>query len=263
MPELAEVEYFRRRWDRGLQQRVLEVRLHAKKRVFRGTDARSLESTLRGATLIRSEAHGKQIVFRFSKNAWLGVHLGMSGELNVESPDSTPGKHDHLVLMQKRQSLVFRDPRMFGRIRFHRGKTAPAWWSAHPPAVTARQFTLQRLREILQRRGRAPLKAVLLMQEFFPGIGNWMADEILWQARLDPRVLTGALSEKQARILWRTTRAVSRGALKTIGSDWGDPPADWLIHQRWKKSGVCPRHGVALKRATVAGRTTAWCPRCQ
>jgi len=263
MPELAEVEYYRRRWDAGLNQPVLQVQLRAQKRVFRGTYPRAIQHKLRGATLLSSETHGKQIVFRFSRGAWLGLHLGMSGTLRVEAADFTPGKHDHLVLGQKRQTLVFSDPRMFGRVRFYCGKAAPPWWSHLPPQVTSRAFALRWVREILKRRARTPLKTLLLMQEFFPGIGNWMADEVLWQARLDPRIGAGSLGAAESRTLWGTVSAVSRTALKTIGRDWHDPPADWLIHQRWKKSGVCPRHGTKLEHARIGGRTTAWCPRCQ
>ena len=263
MPELAEVEYFRTRWDPGLRQRVLQVRLHAKKRIFRGSDPRMIQRTLRGATLLSSETRGKQMVFRFSKGGWLGLHLGMSGKLRIESPDFAPGTHDHLVLVQRRQALVFHDPRMFGRVRFHCGKAAPTWWSALPPAVTGPEFSVERLREILQRRPRAPLKALLLMQQFFPGIGNWMADEVLWQARLYPGIRAGDLRQDEQQTLWRTVRSVSRVALKTIGVSWSEPPEDWLIHQRWKKAGICPRHGTELSHATIGGRTTAWCPRCQ
>jgi formamidopyrimidine-DNA glycosylase len=263
MPELAEVEYFRTRWDVGLRQRIVRVLLHGEKRIFRGSDPDAIERTLKGSTLLGSETRGKQIAFRFSKGAWLGVHLGMSGKLRVEAADFSPDKHDHLVLVQKRQALVFSDPRMFGRVRFHRGKGVPEWWSALPPAVTSREFTLASLRAILDRRARAPLKALLLIQEFFPGIGNWMADEVLWQAHLHPRVAAGSLNAEEQRTLWRKLREVSRVALKTIGIDWSNPPDDWLIHQRWKKSGICPRHGTALEHATIGGRTTAWCPRCQ
>ncbi len=263
MPELAEVEYFRHRWDAGLRQRITAVALHGAKRVFRGCDAAALESALRGATLLGSEARGKQMLFRFSKNAWIGLHLGMTGKLSVEPADHEPGKHEHLVLFQKRQALVFTDARMFGRVRFHLGKTAPAWWSGLPPAVTSREFTLARLGGILQKRARAPLKAVLLMQEFFPGIGNWTADEILWQAALHPRRSAGGLDVAETRTLWRTARAVCRTALRTIGVDWSDPPRGWLIHQRWSKRGRCPQHDTPLERATIGGRTTAWCARCQ
>ena len=85
MPELAEVEYFRRRWDCGLGQKILTVELHDGKRLFRGNDVRHLGNTLSGATLLGSEARGKQMLFRFSKQGWLGVHLGMTGELRRET----------------------------------------------------------------------------------------------------------------------------------------------------------------------------------
>src|SRR5437588_837163 len=110
MPELAEVEYYRKQWNCGLNQKVISLALHADKRVFRGSDVPLLKKTLTGATLKSSETHGKQMLFRFSKNGWLGLHLGMSGELRVEPADFKPGKHDHLVMRQARQSLVFRDP---------------------------------------------------------------------------------------------------------------------------------------------------------
>lgn len=263
MPELAEVEYFRKQWECGIGQRIARIALNGGKRTFRDAGPERIAQVLRGAMLLGSETRGKQMAFRFSKNAWLGVHLGMTGKLHAAVADFTPGKHDHLVIFQRRRALVFSDPRMFGRIRFHEGKDAPRWWSDMPPAVLSREFTVARLREILRRRTRAPLKALLLMQEFFPGVGNWMADEILWQARLHPRALAGSLGEKPARELWKTARAICRTALKTIGEDWSDPPERWLIHHRWTKSGRCPRHRTALCHATIGGRTTAWCPRCQ
>ena len=128
------------------------------------------------------------------------------------------------------------------------------------PRASSRQ---RRLAQILQRRRRTPLKALLLMQEFFPGIGNWMADEILWQAYLHPRLPAGSLDDSGVREFFRVMRSVCRIALKTIGRNWSNPPADWLIHQRWNKDGHCPRHGIRLKHAIVGGRNTAWCPRCQ
>jgi formamidopyrimidine-DNA glycosylase len=263
MPELAEVEYFRRRWDDGIGQRIVRVELHGEKRVFRGIEPDLVEKRLRGKKLLSSETRGKQIAFRFSNGAWLGIHLGMSGKLRMEAADFTPRKHDHLALFQKERTLVFSDPRMFGRVRFHMGKEMPAWWASLPPAVTSREFTAARLRQILKRRRGTSLKALLLIQEFFPGLGNWMADEILWQTRLDPRTAARTLDDVAARELWRVMRSVCRVALKTIGADWSDPPADWLIHQRWKKTGRCPTHATRLKHATVGGRNTAWCPRCQ
>ncbi len=263
MPELAEVEYFRRQWDAGLGQRVRDVALHGGKRIFRGGDPAQIESTLRGSALRESKTRGKQMLFHFTKSAWLGIHLGMTGKLHVEPPDFEPGRHDHLVLFQKEQTLVFTDARMFGRVLFHTGKTVPEWWATLPPSVLSGDFTVARLSEILGHRRGAPLKAVLLAQEVFPGVGNWMADEILWQAHVHPWAKASQLDERQVRELWRVAREVCRVALKTIGVNWSDPPADWLFHQRWKKGGHCPHDGLLLERATVGGRTTAWCKRCQ
>ncbi|HEV7404681.1 MAG TPA: DNA-formamidopyrimidine glycosylase family protein [Chthoniobacteraceae bacterium] len=262
MPELAEVEYFRKRWDPGLRRRIRAVAVHGEKRLFRGSDPAELARVLKGATYLDSATRGKQMTLRFSKGGWLGIHLGMSGHLHVEPPDFEPGRHDHLVLFQADRALVLTDPRMFGRVRFHAGKQAPAWWSEGPPGVDSAEFTLAYLREKLARR-RAPIKAVVLDQRLFPGVGNWMADEILWRARLNPHLHAADLGAAQTRALHRETRFVCRVAMKTIGVDWSDPPKGWLIHVRWKAGGHCPRDRTPLARETIGGRTTAWCPKCQ
>src|SRR2546428_14105476 len=94
MPELAEVEFYRRRWDAGVGRRIRRVSLHASCRVFRGTDASALVRSLEGARLVASTIHGKQMLFRFSRQGWLGLHLGMTGELRVEGAGLRAGPQD-------------------------------------------------------------------------------------------------------------------------------------------------------------------------
>ena len=118
MPELAEVEYFRRQWNAGIRNRVIKIAQHPDKRVFRGTDTRALHRELAGARLLTSEARGKRMLFRFSNENWLGLHLGMSGKMQTARPDFRPQKHDHLVLYQRERALVFTDARQFGRYNF-------------------------------------------------------------------------------------------------------------------------------------------------
>jgi len=263
MPELAEVEYYRQQWDPGLGGRIEAVRLHRDKRIFRGTQPEFLSKALSGTFLRRSEAHGKQMLFHFSGGHWLGLHLGMTGQLRVEKPGFEPGKHDHLVLFQELRVLVFSDPRQFGRVRFHVGSQPPLWWVNLPAVVTSEEFTPKLLAAFLQRRAKLPIKAALLLQSRFPGIGNWMADEILWRAGLDPRTSVGQLTKKQVRKLWRTLRFVCRHALGSIRRGYSAFPPDWLFHQRWDSQGHCPRHRLPLLRETIGGRTTVWCSRCQ
>jgi formamidopyrimidine-DNA glycosylase len=263
MPELAEVEFYRRQWDGGLGAKVLRVALHPRKRIFRGTNTRALVRHLTGAKLIRSTARGKQMLFEFSGQNWLGLHLGMTGRLRVEPPEFRPAKHDHLVLRQARRSLVFSDPRQFGRVRFHHSPLHPEWWPAELPQIGERSFTRALFDQFLDRHRRAPIKAVLLLQDGFPGIGNWMADEILWRAKIAPARPTSALSDDDRAALLRETRFVARESIRAIGAELSDPPRTWLIHQRWKPGGICPRHKIKLNRAAIGGRTTAWCRKCQ
>ena len=264
MPELAEVEHSRRQWDPGLGQSILEVIIARPAiRVFRDTDTDLLRRRLSGQRLLDSQARGKQMLFHFSDDLWLGVHLGMSGELRREDgPEDTPRKHDHLILRQAGRALVFEDKRHFGRIRLHQGSEPPVWWNSLAPSVLSKEFTYQGTASFLLRRRRTPVKAVLLMQEHFPGVGNWMADEILWRAQIRPSTPAGALDEAQTRRLWEQVRWVSRTAVRIISDDWTYPP-DWLFTHRWEAGGLCPRCQTALDRATVGGRTTCWCPRCQ
>jgi formamidopyrimidine-DNA glycosylase len=263
MPELAEVEFYRRQWDCGLGKKIVAVQLHAQKRVFRGSDPREMARRLTGQRFRCSHARGKQMFFGFSGDNWLGIHLGMSGKMRSEPVGFRPEKHDHFILYQARRALVFRDARLFGRVRFHHGKTEPAWWRTGGPEIGSKQFDRKFLDAFLDRHVRAPIKAVILLQAGFSGIGNWMADEILWRAKIAPSVTAGRLSPAQRTRLFRETRFVARESLRIIGPNFADLPRNWLIHQKWKRYGICPVHCSPLRKEIIGGRTTAWCPRCQ
>jgi formamidopyrimidine-DNA glycosylase len=260
MPELGEVDYYRRRWDAALGERVVRVTLKGGARPFRGIDPALLEKSLPGSALRSSAVAGKQMLFRFGTDAWLGLHLGMSGELGIHPPDFKPGPHDKLVLYTGKHALVYTDPRMFGRVQFSVGPTAPVWWTSIAPALSSKEFTQEAVAAFLRRRSRTAIKPVLLMQERFPGIGNWMADEILWRAAIHPRRLAGSLRPAEIKALWRECRWVARQSLRIIGEGNRKLPASWLFPHRWQDGGRCPKTGVLLRREQVGGRTTCWSP---
>jgi formamidopyrimidine-DNA glycosylase len=274
VPELAEVEFFRRRWDVGHGDRVDSVQLHPQARIFRQCDPARLRRFVTGRLLGWSAAAAKQMVFRFDPTAgtgdrgWLGIHLGMTGELRAEPVDYAATRHDHLVLRQARRALVFNDPRMFGAVQFAVGADAPEWWRSIPPAIGSRAFSRTALEKFLARRRRAPIKAVLLMQERFPGIGNWMADEILWRAAIHPAQPAGSLTRSEITSLHRECRWVCRQALRLNGGVGHRLPPElnafipqtWLFWHRWEPGGLCPRTHLPLARATIGGRTTCWSP---
>jgi len=269
MPELAEVEFFRKRWHQAaLGGRVVRVLTHDGKKLLRRLDLPAFRRALAGARFTSSEAAAKQMLFRFNRDLWIGIHLGMSGELSVRSADFAPGKHDHLVIVTENHALVFNDPRMFGRVDFHTGREPPPWWSRIAPAILSPAFTVAAVSVFMTRRARAPIKAVLLMQERFPGVGNWMADEILWRAAIHPARAAGTLAPPEVRALWRECRTVCRQALAAIAGRGEKIPADlnvgipptWLFRHRWRRGGRCPQTGKPLAHATIGGRTTCWSP---
>ena len=106
-------------------------------------------------------------------------------------------------------------------------------------------------------RGNAPLKARLLDQGVIAGVGNLLADQTLWQARLSPRRPAGELSEEELDRLRRELRAATRDAIHEGGVHTGR-----LISHR-RRGDACPRCATPLERATIGGRTTFWCPACQ
>ena len=261
MPELAEVAFYSKKWAPGLGDKVVEVICRERARIYRTADPAAIRRGLKGKTLTGIETKGKQMRFLFEE-ASLGLHLGMTGKLLVKKGDHEPGKHDHLVIRQTKRSLVFRDARMFGALKFEAG-AEPQWWTTLPPEVVSRGFTLKAVTDYLRRRKGSPLKAVLLQQERFPGVGNWMADEILWRCRLHPARKAGTLDAEETETLYRETKKLCRDALRIIGTKYGRPPASWLFRHRWRRGGKCPRDGSVLRREEIGGRTTAWCLKCQ
>src|SRR5437588_3731473 len=263
MPELAEVEWYRQQWDPGRGGEIVDLSLHEKNRVFRETNTGSLKQNLIGAKLLSSARRGKRMLFKFSNHNWLGIHLGMTGKIHIRPLNYRGTKRDHLVLRQRDRALVFSDYRQFGRVRFYHGIHEPDWWKSEAPEITSPKFDQEFMDQFLDRHRKAPIKAALLMQHGFPGIGNWMADEILWRANVLPSKRIRKLTARDRATLFRTTKFVVRRSLETLGKDFSDPPRNWLIHQKWKRNGICPIHRTPLRHAMIGGRTTAWCPRCQ
>ncbi len=264
MPELAEVAYYVAQWNPGLGQKIHRIHTGPKPRFFRRSLGHATAfQILTGTTYRAARTHGKNMLFEFSSGLWLTGHLGMTGELLTAPSSHLPTAHDHLILYTKTLALIFRDFRMFGSVCLDESKTGPpASWLAQPPEILSPAFTTARVTLALQRHPRSPIKALLLDQAWFPGIGNWMADEACYQLRLHPA--TPALQVPPAA-LYKTLRAIALTSLKTIAIDWSDPPATWLMTHRWKDGGHCPQKKcrAPLTRATLRGRTACWCPACQ
>jgi formamidopyrimidine-DNA glycosylase len=278
MPELPEVETARRLIaDHALHRRIADVD-DSDRYVARPHAPGELRSALTGRSLTAAHWRGKTIWLETSPAAdagvngdgavgggpELGIHLGMSGRIVVTGPDGTvteggdpyrydsgpgPARWNRFTLtFADGGSLVLRDPRRLGRVRLD-----PDIGALGPDAT---QVTQAQFRALLTK-GTIAVKARLLDQSKIAGIGNLLADEILWQARVSPLERVDRLSAVQVNRVYRAVRSVLESALANGGAHTGD-----MIAAR-HPGGTCPRDGAPMVHGTVGGRSTWWCSREQ
>src|SRR5580693_8416352 len=273
MPELPEVETARRLIaDQALNRRIVAVD-DADTYVTRPHIPGQLRDALVGRSLTAARRRGKTIWIETSAldgstapGPDLGVHLGMSGSIVVTAPDGEaaqagepqpawrgpvgpgPGKPewDRFTLeFADGGRLALFDKRRLGRIVLN-----PDIDALGPDAaeVTPAQF------RALITKGTIAVKARLLDQSKIAGIGNLLADEILWQAKISPATPVNRLERKDVDRLYRALRSVLASALAEGG---GAHTGDVIAARR--PGGRCPRCGHEMVHGTVGGRSTWWC----
>src|SRR5688572_23969465 len=261
MPELPEVEAARRRLQRALRGRTIVSATALDDRiVFDQAPPRTVAAAVRGARVLAVRRWGKHLWLELDRRPWPAFHFGMTGSfVFYERPRDRPSHARLELVMDDGRRAAFRDPRRFGRIRLHHDprREPPISRLGFDPLLGA--ATAAQLREALRRR-RAPLKAVLLDQSVFAGVGNWVADEVLYQAGLSPTRAASSLTAVEVSRLRRRLHSVLEGAV-AVNADSDRFPATWLFHHRWVwRSGSTTARGEPIAHTVVGGRTTAWVP---
>lgn len=290
MPELPEVECVRLSLERLLVGRRIQAVRVSRPAVItgRGDDA----ALLVGQKVSKVIRHGKQLAMVARSGGCVCVHLGMSGQLCVMadgqadlptmkrtgtmtgSPatvDLPP--HTHVLWALDEGLLVrFTDPRRFGGLWTFENEDeliAKRWSVLGPDAL---RITPGQLSAGLSRTQRG-LKAALLDQRLVAGLGNIYVDELLFSAKLHPLLPADRLDAKHVPGLVGRMKTLLIGAIARGGSslrDYVDAEnrrgRQQDRHRVYGRSGQrCKRRGCGgtIQSQQVAGRTTAWCPRCQ
>ena len=274
MPELPEVEAARRLLTHAaVGRRIVSARVIPDPIVFQGVSPVRVRRALVGRRVVAAHRHGKHLWLELDQRPWPCFHFGMSGGIEVrgrqrqrlmvegrrarEEPWPPRFLKLHLTLDDGGE-VVFRDARRLGRVRLRHD---PA---AEPPISLLGFDALHdvpspgRLAALFAKRA-APVKAVLLDQSFSAGVGNWIADEVLYQARIDPRRRTDTLTRAEIGRIRSRLRSVISTAVRA-GADSDRFPRKWLFHTRWSKRLQSPVtvRGERIRYLTVGGRTTAW-----
>ncbi len=277
MPELPEVEFGRKLFEQAAKNKTItKVVCTEDEIVFEGKKAKEVRKHLLKKKVLSVHRKGKYIWVELSKKPWPIFHFGMTGAFRLkdhtplklvshgEKVDTAwPPKFSKVILtFDDDTELAFTNARRLGKVLFQDDvlNQGPISKLGFDPLTTPLSKTA--FKEEFSKR-KKNIKGLLLDQSFAAGVGNWIADEILYQAGIDPRRSTTTLTDKEIAALHKKleyiiSRAVSVDALKSKF------PKSWLFHYRWKKKAGAKTHkGETIEFIDVAGRTTAWVPEKQ
>jgi formamidopyrimidine-DNA glycosylase len=261
VPELPEAERARRLAERVLAgRRIVDASASDDPIVFATASGRRVAAWLKGRRVRAVRRKGKHNWLELDRRPWLAFHFGMTGDLHVyRRPDERPRFWKLELVTDRGHRVALTDVRRFGRIRLLQDPP-------HEPPISRLGFDaldglppVPDLHAVLQRR-KAPLKAVLLDQSVFAGVGNWIADEVLYQAALSPHRPASSLRPAEVSRLRRTLQAIVRRAVDA-GADSDRFPKTWLFHHRWGRNAEArTARAEQIIHETIGGRTTAWVP---
>jgi formamidopyrimidine-DNA glycosylase len=269
MPELPEVETIRRNLAPHVEGRTLERLQILDARWSRPLAPRELADAVEGRVVERLGRRGKYLIWELSGEAYLLVHLRMTGTLLLD-----PGEpaHNRVWFELGDHRLAFTDPRRFGTGELALGEDALEGFLAARLGVEPLdgEFTAEHLHG-LARASRAPIKAFLLDQKRVAGVGNIYADEALFRARIHPLRPANRLTRAQTAALRDAVVASLEAGIAAKGAtidDFRDPYGvsgtfqdQFLIHLREGEG--CPNCGRTIRKLRAAGRGTYVCERCQ
>ena len=271
MPELAEVEY-----GAALARKTLigatieEADVFEDTKVLVNVTHQKLKRVLKGAQLTEIRRIGKYIEWTLLSGVKVVIHFGMTGSFRVHGEDvvklQSHGKEKDAqwpprfikfrLKTDAGNELAFVNSRRFGKVWLVENSEGNPLnrlgYDAHDGLPPAKQ-----LFDELQGK-KTNLKAKLLDQAWIAGLGNWLVDDILYEAGISPHRRVGELTLDEVKALRKATKSIVEKAVK-VEADSTRFPKAWLFHQRWeaKKGGEL---GAGLLVETIAGRTTVWSP---
>lgn len=276
MPELPEVEAARLALEEHcVGKRILRCSAAEDTKVIDGVAPSRLEAALVGRTIAAARRKGKNLWLVLDSPPYPSFQFGMAGAIYIKgvelskykrsavSPtEEWPSKYSKLfVELDDGLEFSFTDKRRFAKIRLLDNPEAVPPISELGPDALCEPMQLD---EFVQSFGRknAPIKSLLLDQSFMSGIGNWMADEVLYQARIHPMQTSSKISKEKCKALHRCIKEVIEKSVE-VGADSNEFPENWIFHSREKKPGKAFVDGKKIDFVTVGGRTSAYVPELQ
>ncbi|KAF1981215.1 TPR-like protein [Aulographum hederae CBS 113979] len=250
-----------------------------------GTSAAAFQKAMAGKKVVDARQQGKYFWLEMDSPPHPLMHLGMTGWIRFSNDDTAhyrpqkeeeqvwPPKFWKFMLEMEEKSggeIAFVDARRLARIRLvdvkaeDMRKTSPLKENGPDPVIDKDILTVDWLKAKMQSK-KVPIKALLLDQGNISGVGNWVADEVLYQAKIHPEQYCNTFNEVQVKQLHDSLIEITTTAVETLAES-DKFPEKWMMRHRWdkgkKNGGVLP-NGMKMKFLTVGGRTSAIVPEVQ
>jgi len=261
MPELPDVEVFRKYVDRtALHQTIESVEVFAPD-ILGEVTPKQLQSKTKGHQFMSTDRHGKYLFTRLSNDGWLVFHFGMTGYFHYFKDSKQTPKHTRALFnFDNGHHLAFVLQRKLGSISAT--QEMDTFVKEQGLGLDALDDNLhpEAFKKAL-KEAKSSIKSALMDQERIAGIGNIYSDEILFQARLDPKTRANQLSNEDVDRLFEAMKEV----LETAIDSEADPekmPETYLLPHR-EKGGKCPVCHGEIETTKISGRSAYFCPNCQ
>ncbi|MFP4384258.1 MAG: Fpg/Nei family DNA glycosylase [Spirochaetia bacterium] len=257
MPELPDVEIFRKYWEKTSQNKKITDIEYGADRVIRSS--RSVISRyFKGTEFAANLRVGKHLFVQNDRQKWLRFHFGMTGYFDSGKKDDDFEYGQLIFTFSGGTKTAYINKRKLGNVMI---VDSPDKYlqeqNLGPDAMETDPGTFGDL--ISGRTGS--LKGTLMNQNVISGLGNVYTDEILYQAGLHPEKPADELTEKELRDLHAVMSRVLKTAIRN-GADPGSFPGTYLTAHR-NEGDPCPKCGGGIRKIKVSGRSTYFCPKCQ
>lgn len=278
MPELPEVEAARRAIEEKCSGKkiIRSIIADDTKVIDVGVSPSEFQAALLGKTIVGARRKGKNLWLQLDSPPFPSFHFGMAGAIyikgvadvtkykrsQVNDNDEWPSKYSKFFLqLEDGLELSFTDKRRFAKVRLLNDPSSVPPISELGPDALLEPMSIHEFAESLSKK-KLSIKALLLDQSYIAGIGNWIADEVLYQAQIHPLQIASSLSKESSQTLHKCIKEVIEKSVE-VGADSSQFPENWIFHSREKKPGKAFVDGKTIEFITAGGRTTAYVPELQ
>ncbi|CAI8611834.1 unnamed protein product [Vicia faba] len=275
MPELPEVEAARKAVEENCTgKKITKCIVADDSKVIDSVSHSEFEASVIGKTIVAARRKGKNMWLQLDSPPFPSFQFGMAGAIYIKGvavtkykrsavndEDEWPSKYSKFFIqLDDGLEISFTDKRRFAKVRLLKDPTSVPPISELGPDALFEPMTLDEFTGRLHKK-KTEIKALLLDQSYISGIGNWVADEVLYQARIHPQQTASSLSGENCSTLYECIKEVIQFAVG-VDADCSRFPLEWLFHFRWgKKPGKIS--GKEIDFITAGGRTTAYVPELQ